>query len=83
MRWNVAAGPKVPEDRREDARRLAEAVRDPAELLGSIREEPRFNTDFRSTPDGAVAYRHLGPVTEEVWRNTLRPLIARLGGGAE
>jgi Fe-S oxidoreductase len=46
----------LPEDQREDARKLAEAVRDPAELLWSIREEPRFNTDFRSTPDGAVAY---------------------------
>jgi Fe-S oxidoreductase len=46
----------LPEDQREDARKLAEAVRDPAELLWSIREEPRFNTEFKSTPDGAVAY---------------------------
>jgi Fe-S oxidoreductase len=46
----------LPEHQREDARKLAEAVRDPAELLWSIREEPRFNTDFRSAPDGAVAY---------------------------
>jgi Fe-S oxidoreductase len=46
----------LPEGQREDARKLAEAVRDPAELLWSIREEPRFNTDFQSTPDGAVAY---------------------------
>jgi Fe-S oxidoreductase len=46
----------LPEDQREDARKLAEAVRDPAELLWSIREEPRFSTDFRSTPNGAVAY---------------------------
>jgi Fe-S oxidoreductase len=46
----------LPEGQREDARKLAEAVRDPAELLWSIREEPRFNTDFQSTPDAAVAY---------------------------
>ena len=46
----------LPEGQREDARKLADAVRDPAELLWSIREEPRFNTEFRSTPDGAVAY---------------------------
>ncbi len=46
----------LPEGQREDSRKLAEAVRDPAELLWSIREEPRFNTEFKSTPDGAVAY---------------------------
>jgi Fe-S oxidoreductase len=46
----------LPEDQREDARKLAEAVRDPGELLWSIREEPRFNTSFQSTPDGPVAY---------------------------
>jgi Fe-S oxidoreductase len=46
----------LPESQREDARKLAEAVRDPSELLWSIREEPRFNTRFRSTPDGPVAY---------------------------
>jgi Fe-S oxidoreductase len=38
------------------AERVAAAVRDPAEFLWSIRGEPRFNTDFRSTPDGPVAY---------------------------
>jgi glycerol-3-phosphate dehydrogenase subunit C len=46
----------LPEDQREDARKLAEAVRDPGELLWSIREEPRFNADFKSTPAGTVAY---------------------------
>ncbi len=46
----------LPESQREDARKLAEAVRDPSELLWEIREEPRFNTDFRSTPGGSVAY---------------------------
>jgi glycerol-3-phosphate dehydrogenase subunit C len=46
----------LPESQREDARKLAEAVRDPSELLWSIRDEPRFNTRFQSTPDGPVAY---------------------------
>jgi Fe-S oxidoreductase len=46
----------LPEAMRADARRLAELVRDPSELLWEIRNEPRFNTDFKSTPGGPVAY---------------------------
>ncbi|MGE0784076.1 MAG: heterodisulfide reductase-related iron-sulfur binding cluster [Sandaracinaceae bacterium] len=42
-------------DDREKAKRLAERVRDPSEYLFSIRKEPRFNTDFKSSP-GPVAY---------------------------
>ncbi len=38
------------------AARLAEAVRDPGEFLWSIRNEERFNTDFKSTPGERVAY---------------------------
>lgn len=45
----------APEDQ-ERARRLAEAVRDPGEYLWSIRQEPRFNTDFKSSPGEQVAY---------------------------
>lgn len=41
---------------RERAKRLAEAVRDPSEYLWSIREEPRFNTQFQSSPGPSVAY---------------------------
>ena len=41
---------------RERAKKLAAAVRDPSEYLWSIREEPRFNTDFKSTPGESVAY---------------------------
>jgi len=41
---------------RENARKLAEAVRDPSEHLWSIREEARFNVDFKSTPGGRVSY---------------------------
>jgi Fe-S oxidoreductase len=46
----------LPEEQREDARKLAAAVRDPSELLWEIREEARFDTDFQSTPGGSVAY---------------------------
>jgi glycerol-3-phosphate dehydrogenase subunit C len=46
----------LPEAARVDARKLAAAVRDPSELLWEIREQPRFNTDFKSTPGGPVAY---------------------------
>jgi len=46
----------LPEALRPEARRLAELVRDPSELLWEIRNEPRFNTDFKSTPGGPVAY---------------------------
>ena len=46
----------LPEAERPEARRLAELVRDPSELLWEIRDQPRFNTDFKSTPGGPVAY---------------------------
>jgi len=41
---------------RPAAEKVASAVMDPSEFLWSIRNEPRFNTDFRSTPGGPVAY---------------------------
>jgi Fe-S oxidoreductase len=44
-----------PEDR-PAAERLAAAVTDPSEFLWSIRNEARFNTDFRSTPGSTIAY---------------------------
>jgi glycerol-3-phosphate dehydrogenase subunit C len=46
----------VPERDRAKARAVAAAVQDPGEYLWSIRNEPRFNTDFKSTPGAAVAY---------------------------
>jgi Fe-S oxidoreductase len=36
--------------------KIAAAVMDPSEFLWSIRNEPRFNTKFRSTPGSPVAY---------------------------
>jgi len=46
----------LPQAEREEAKRLAAAVRDPSELLWEIRNEPRFSTDFRSSPGPDVAY---------------------------
>lgn len=46
----------LPEAQRAEARRLAALVRDPSELLWEIRDEPRFNTDFKSSPGGPLAY---------------------------
>ena len=41
---------------RERAEELADAVMDPSEYLWSIRDEDRFNTDFKSSPGATVAY---------------------------
>ncbi len=46
----------VAEEDREAAKRLAGATMDPSEFLWSIRNEARFNTDFKSAPDGPVGY---------------------------
>lgn len=44
------------EEDREKARKLAAAVMDTGEYLWSIREEERFNTDFKSSPGESVGY---------------------------
>ena len=41
---------------RPAAKKIAAAVMDPSEFLLSNRSESRFNTQFRSAPDGPVAY---------------------------
>lgn len=41
---------------RQRAGQLAEAVVDPSELLWSIRQEDRFNTEFVTKPEGKLAY---------------------------
>jgi len=41
---------------RAAAQAVAAAVMDPGEFLWSIRNEPRFNTNFRSTPGSTVSY---------------------------
>jgi cytochrome c biogenesis protein CcmG/thiol:disulfide interchange protein DsbE len=32
-------------------------------------------------PDGVIAYKHIGPITPDDWRDTLAPLIRSLQGG--
>jgi Fe-S oxidoreductase len=44
-----------PEDRAA-SEKVSAAVMDPSEFLWSIRNEPRFNTEFRSTPGATVGY---------------------------
>jgi glycerol-3-phosphate dehydrogenase subunit C len=44
-----------PEDR-PAAEKVAAAIMDPSEFLWSIRNEPRFNTNFRSTPGATIGY---------------------------
>ncbi|MDJ0837735.1 MAG: heterodisulfide reductase-related iron-sulfur binding cluster [Acidobacteriota bacterium] len=46
----------LPVELREKAKKIAEAIRDPSEFLWSIRNEDRFNTDFKSTPGAEVSY---------------------------
>ncbi len=41
---------------RERAKKLAAAVQDNSEYLWSIRDQERFNTNFKSTPGASVAY---------------------------
>jgi glycerol-3-phosphate dehydrogenase subunit C len=41
---------------RPAAEKVAAAVMDPSEFLWSIRNEERFDSNFKSTPGGAVAY---------------------------
>lgn len=41
---------------RAAARRVAAATMDAGEFLWSLRDQPRFNTAFRSAPDGPVVY---------------------------
>ncbi len=46
----------VAEEDREAARNLAAATMDPSEFLWSIRNEERFNSNFKSAPEGPVGY---------------------------
>lgn len=50
--WLEIAEPAM----RSDVAAIAEATVDPSEFLWSIRDEDRFNTDFKSTPGDEVAY---------------------------
>ncbi len=38
---------------------------------------------FLVDADGIVRYKHIGPLTEDVWENELKPLIVRAGSSAD
>jgi cytochrome c biogenesis protein CcmG/thiol:disulfide interchange protein DsbE len=73
-------------DTRDDAVGWLEALGDPYAASGFDADgKVAAGLELFGTPEtyvvdtrGAIAYRHLGPITEDVWRNTLRPLVARL-----
>ncbi|MFZ9001930.1 MAG: heterodisulfide reductase-related iron-sulfur binding cluster [Bacteriovoracaceae bacterium] len=46
----------LPKEDRKRAEKLSEAVCDPGEFLWNIRNEERFNTDFKSSPGDKVGY---------------------------
>lgn len=46
----------VAEEDKALAAKVAAATMDPSEFIWSIREQARFNTDFRSTPGNSVGY---------------------------
>ena len=46
----------LPSSDRPRAKKFAEAIRDPSEYLWSIRDQSRFNVDFKSTPGEKVSY---------------------------
>jgi Fe-S oxidoreductase len=46
----------VAPEEKERAKKLVAAVVDPSEFLWSIRDQERFNTDFKSTPGSSVGY---------------------------
>jgi len=78
-------------DNQDDAVRWLETLGDPYaasgfDAAGKVAED----LEVYGTPEtyvldahGAIAYRHLGPITEDAWRNNLRPLLARLGEDAK
>ncbi|HMH53706.1 MAG TPA: heterodisulfide reductase-related iron-sulfur binding cluster [Candidatus Acidoferrum sp.] len=65
---------------RPAAARVAAATMDPSEYLWSIREEPRFNTAFRSAPDGPVAYHAPCHLRAQAVGYRARDLLRRIPG---
>jgi len=65
---------------RAAAARVAAATMDPSEYLWSIREEPRFNTGFRSAPEGPVAYHAPCHLRAQAVGYRARDLLRRIPG---
>jgi len=76
-------------DRPEDAAGWLDELGDPYTRTGADRNG-RVGIDwgvygvpetFVVGPDGRIAYKHVGPVTERALNETILPLVARLRGG--
>lgn len=65
---------------RERAQQLSEAVVDPSEYLWSIRKQDRFNTDYKSSPGGRVAYHAPCHLRAQAIGFRGRNLISKLPG---
>jgi Fe-S oxidoreductase len=65
---------------RARAQRLAAAVVDPSEHLWSIRREPRFNTDFKSSPAAPIAYHAPCHLRAQAIGFRARSLLGKLPG---
>ncbi len=73
-------------DNRKDALRWLRVLGDPY-IANAVDDQGEVCIDygvygapetFVLAPDGRVAYKHVGPITREIWEQTLRPLIAGL-----
>jgi Fe-S oxidoreductase len=67
---------------RAAAERVAAATMDPSEFLWSIREEPRFNTDFRSAPEGSIAYHAPCHLRAQAVGYRARDLLRKIPGAS-
>ncbi|MDZ4695520.1 MAG: heterodisulfide reductase-related iron-sulfur binding cluster [Deltaproteobacteria bacterium] len=70
----------VAKEDRERAVALSKAVQDPGEYLWSLRQEPRFNTDFKSHPE-KVAYHAPCHLRTQAVGFRSRDLIRKTGVG--
>ncbi len=76
-------------DKPEDSKRFLEQLGDPYARIG-VDRDGRTAIDFGvyGVPEtyvvdreGKIRYRHVGPLTPEIWRDTIAPLMARLAQG--
>jgi glycerol-3-phosphate dehydrogenase subunit C len=70
----------LPARLRDAARTLAEAVMDPSEYLWSIRDQARFNVDFKTTPGKALAYHAPCHLRAQAVGFKARDLLRRIPG---
>lgn len=75
-------------DNRDDAKRWLDQLGNPYTAVG-FDGDGRVAIDFGVYgapetyvlgPDGLIAYKHIGPITPEVWERTLWPIVQQLQG---